>query len=114
MKSKLLLSDKASLEEYESALINAQNEDLEKKLNYVINSHNKIKEHKDKLRKYLSEHLRIPLPDDNNLTGVKLPLSAWGEIMDKVYEKQNALIRPSHYLAPYSLVQKQPDLQNYI
>ncbi len=114
MKTKLLLNDETSLAEYELALINAQNDNLKKRLDYVINSHEKIKGHKNKLRKYLSEHLCIPLPDDNNLSGVKLPLSAWGEIMDKVYEKQNDLIRPSHYLAPYSLVQKQPDLQDYI
>jgi len=52
--------------------------------------------------------------NSKTFNAVTLPRATWAKIMDRVYGPTSSLIKPSHYIAKYSLIRKDKSLVNSI
>jgi integrase len=110
--NELLLSDK-NVEHYEDLIHDALQDKLRRyieHLNIKIECYQKLE---NALCEIVSNHLERNV-DKDELYDLNFTESAWCTIMDELFGMQGNLIRAIHYCKPYSLITKQPTLQDYI
>lgn len=100
-------------EDFELAIMQAEIEQIQRET-AVLNEKILIRNQFDKkIYEAISKKVGYPVNEDN-IGSIFLPDHIKGEVYDEVCNMHNCLIKPSHYFMPYSLVNKKPELQDYI
>lgn len=113
MNDKKFLNAKSDVEDYQFDILQSK---INKYQNDIELFNTEIKMYTDFAAKFytaLSKRVGYTI-DQDNVNSIVLPETAWGDVYDEVFEKQDCLIRPSHSMMPYSFINKKPDLQEYI
>jgi integrase len=115
MKSKNQLTSNSEFEKFELTFWEQQNHDAKLELEVLKIQKERQAQRHIRYKEEVSKRCGF-LVDDTNFEEEldKLPLMTQYEIIDIAWEKPNDLIRPSHFVREFSLLQKRPDLQKYI
>jgi integrase len=113
MKEQMILGTQNTIEDYEIAIMQSQIDNI----NLILQAYEAIDrdeaEFDQRWHAVLSKKVGYLVTKDN-IDNIKITNKDFGDVCDEVFNRQNCLIRPSHYLMPYSLVRKKPELKKYI
>ncbi len=107
---KIIPNDSSELEEFELAIVTAQEEEARIVLEDLRRKKGYEQEYEKKVYVALSRHLGKEITKET-LDDTKAPTEIWGKVLDEVEGAADKLIRPSHKILKYSLVRKHPELQ---
>lgn len=111
-----LLTPKSELEEYEAHVMASYIDHLEKNINEAASHLNDACKIEDAFYTAVSKHVGYSV-NEGNLESIKITYTALWEVyadIDEILGKKECLIRPSHYLLPYALIKRKPDLREFI
>jgi len=113
MEDKKNLNEKSNVIDFELALLQAQEERLQKELDALALEDQLRQEFEDQFYTVLSRRLGYHV-DKYTIRTANVPDTTWGEAVDEVMKRENDLIRPSHEYLPYSLTKAKPEIKEYL
>lgn len=113
MDDNTILNDQNNFEEFKALLLKHDNNEIQKKIDDVETKLKLYKEIEQKICVALSSRLGRFI-DADTLYNIKISEEMASEVLDEALGTSHNLIRGIHHLLPYSLVKKQPQLEEYI
>ena len=120
MEDKIILTNQDDVETFEllisTANLQAETDELKRQIQQMQSEIDFNKDYDQKVIAAVSKRLNISASSltINKIYELNLSITAWGEIFDEIYGIPGNLIQPSHHLYKYSLLKKNPNLQEYL
>ena len=102
-----------TIEDIEAQIYTTQIQKIEQDKVNILNQLKVREEFWKRFYALISTQMSQPI-DKDTIKTIDIPDSTWGEVIDEVFGRQNDLIRPSHRLMPYSIIQKDPVLEEFL